>query len=938
MTGFIDKDNVYQGQFSPKLLMNTAQENVLEHIKQQLETCESFIISVAFVTEAGLTSLKSIFYDLNSRGIKGKLITSDYLGFNHPKVFTELLKISNLEVRVFPEEGFHAKGYIFKKENHYSITIGSSNLTSNALQKNYEWNLQFTSHYNGDIVAQVMDAVEQQWEQSLPLSYEWIDTYSVVFNALSEARKRSTTIQLKQQNGIEPNRMQKEALLALSDLRSTGANRGLVISATGTGKTFLSAFDVKQFQPRNLLFIVHREQILQKAMADYKQILGGADSDYGVLSGSIQNTEVKYLFATIQTLSKETRLNSFGKQAFDYILIDESHKVGGESYQRVIEYFQPEFLLGMTATPERTDSFNVYELFDYNIAYEIRLQGAMEAEMLCPFQYFGVIDYEREGEIIDDHSQLDKLISTERVSHLLEKVEYYGYSGEVLRGLIFCSRKDEATQIAKELSERGYKSIALTGDDTIKVRESAVRQLEEGEIQYIVTVDIFNEGIDIPSVNQVVMLRQTQSSIIFVQQLGRGLRKNSTKEYVTIIDFIGNYKNNYLIPIALTGDTSKNKDTIRNKMSKINQIAGISTINFEEIAKTRIFESINAVKLDSMVALKEEYFSLKQQLGRQPWLLDFILNDSVDPEILVKNKKTYPEFLLAIKETTENLSDSQTAFLQFISLELLNGKRQHELLLLKKLISGPIKKTAFIEWLSLNELLVDLKTLESVEDVLTLDFFVTASQERYGNVPLLTKSNDEYNLSSILKLDLGQSLYFKTAFIDALDAGIERAKRYQNNRALTIEEKYSRKDACRLLNWDKDESATLYGYKPKYGNCPIFFTYEKDESLDASVAYEDDFLNAKVLKWYTRSNRSLTSKEVIKIVQSNETRMPIHVFVKKSDGEGSDSYYLGTAKVDNNTVQQVTMRDGKPVVEMNLILDNEVEKSLFHYLMSSSNT
>lgn len=163
MTGFIDKDNVYQGQFSPKLLMNTAQENVLEHIKQQLETCESFIISVAFVTEAGLTSLKSIFYDLNSRGIKGKLITSDYLGFNHPKVFRELLKISNLEVRIFPEEGFHAKGYIFKKENHYSITIGSSNLTSNALQKNYEWNLQFTSHYNGDIVEQVMDAVEQQW-------------------------------------------------------------------------------------------------------------------------------------------------------------------------------------------------------------------------------------------------------------------------------------------------------------------------------------------------------------------------------------------------------------------------------------------------------------------------------------------------------------------------------------------------------------------------------------------------------------------------------------------------------------------------------------------------------------------------------------------------------------------------------------------------------
>ncbi|WP_408605182.1 DEAD/DEAH box helicase [Brochothrix campestris] len=425
----------------------------------------------------------------------------------------------------------------------------------------------------------------------------------------------------------------------MADLRSTGARRGLIISATGTGKTFLSAFDVKAYNPERMLFIVHREQILQKAMTDFKKILGGKNDDYTLLTSKTYNRASKYVFATIQSLAKEERLNSFNKKAFNYILIDESHKVGGHSYQRVVDYFTPDFLLGMTATPERTDAFNIFELFDYNVAYEIRLQGAMEAEMLCPFQYFGVTDYERNGETIDDHTNLDKLVSKERVSHLIEKVEYYGYSGKTLRGLIFCSRKEEANELAVELCHRGYETVALTGSNSIAEREAAVDQLEQGTIKYIVTVDIFNEGIDIPSVNQVVMLRQTQSSIIFVQQLGRGLRKSNDKEYVTIIDFIGNYKNNYLIPIALTGDTSKNKDNIRHKMSQLNYMSGLSTINFEEIAKQRIFSSINQVKLNSMVALKEAYFGLKQRLGYQPKLTDFIMNDSIDPEVIIKAKK-----------------------------------------------------------------------------------------------------------------------------------------------------------------------------------------------------------------------------------------------------------------------------------------------------------
>ena len=273
----------------------------------------------------------------------------------------------------------------------------------------------------------------------------------------------------------------------------------------------------------------------------------------------------------------------------------------------------------MTATPERTDNFNIYELFDYNIAYEIRLQAALEEDMLCPFHYFGVTDYEKDGETIDDATELQNLVSHERVQHIIEKINYYGFSGDKVRGLMFCSSKEEAHSLSAALNNEGLKTIALTGDNSQEEREEAIRKLNSSELEYILTVDIFNEGIDIPFLNQIVMLRQTQSSIIFIQQLGRGLRKHDSKDYVTIIDFIGNYKNNYLIPIALSGDQSMNKDNVRRKTVNTDYIQGVSTINFEEIAKKRIFDAIDNTNLSTLKILKDSLYSeVKNRLGRIP--------------------------------------------------------------------------------------------------------------------------------------------------------------------------------------------------------------------------------------------------------------------------------------------------------------------------------
>lgn len=508
-------------------------------------------------------------------------------------------------------------------------------------------------------MGQFQSEFEKAWQNAVPLTHKWIEAYQILYEETQKANQKvQEAIPLIPEmipqtiySPILPNKMQQRALKNLQELRSSGSHKGLVISATGTGKTYLSAFDVRNFAPNRMLFIVHREQILQKSMSDYQRIIGGKDGDYGILSGTSRVEHAKYLFATIQTISKNSVLTNFDPKAFDYILIDEVHKAGADSYLKVIDHFEPAFLLGMTATPERTDNFNIYELFDYNIAYEIRLQEALEEDMLCPFHYFGVTDFEHNGQLIDDTAMLSQLVTSKRVSYLIEKIEYYGHSGESVKGLIFCSRKQEAFQLSDMLNVRGYRTVALTGSDHQELRIRSITDLESGKLDYILTVDIFNEGIDIPCINQVVMLRQTQSSIVFIQQLGRGLRKHPEKEFVTIIDFIGNYKNNYLIPIALSGDKSQNKDNIRRHMKDTSYIKGVSTINFEEIAMQQIFSSISNSNLTELKILREAYIELKNRLNRIPQLIDFIEYDSIDPLVFADKHSSYYHFLQKIKET-----------------------------------------------------------------------------------------------------------------------------------------------------------------------------------------------------------------------------------------------------------------------------------------------
>ena len=639
-TSFIDKNIESSEDLRPKLLINDHKKGskILSTLVKELNSCDKFIFSVAFITMSGLTPILETLKDLEARGINGKILTTDYLNFSDPRALKKLLEFKNLDVGVFTQENFHTKGYIFKKEDKYTLIVGSSNLTQTALASNKEWNIRVTSLENGELIQETLNEFNLMWDKADVLTEDWISEYELVYKAQKNITKMQKVSKVKSKK-LTPNSMQIEAVRSLDKLRKEKKEKALLISATGTGKTYLSAFDVQNAKPKKLLFLVHREQILKQAMNSFKAVLGHEIS-MGLLSGNKKETDSDYLFSTIQMMSKDDVHTKFTPDHFDYIIIDETHKAGSSSYLKLMKYFKPKFLLGMTATPERTDGFNIYELFDYNIAYEIRLQQAMEEDLLCPFHYFGITDLMVDGKLIDDTTDFSKLISDARVDNIINKINFYGYSGDRVKGLIFCSRKDEAKELSVLFNKRGYQTVALCGDASPEQREEAISMLEqdnrEGGLDYIFTVDIFNEGVDIPAVNQVVMLRPTESSIVFVQQLGRGLRKSPDKEFVVIIDFIGNYKKNFLIPIALSGDRTYNKDTIRKYVAEGNRvIPGCSTVNFDKISKERIYESINNTKFTNLMLLKEEYANLKNKLGRIPMLLDFYKNGAIDPLIIV---------------------------------------------------------------------------------------------------------------------------------------------------------------------------------------------------------------------------------------------------------------------------------------------------------------
>jgi HKD family nuclease len=503
-TGFIDKESISEKLYQPTLLINkkNPRQKVLSTILEELLYCDEFYISVAFVTTSGVATLMNTLKDLEEKGVKGKVVVSQYLNFTQPEALRKLLKFTNIELRIAINQNSHSKGYLFKKSEYHNLIIGSSNLTASALATNKEWNLKVSALHSSSIVEKIIGEFDADFHSGTPVTTSFIDTYEDIYNKQKILSIAHEKVFIKPE--ISPNSMQEEALTNIDILRNSGATKALLISATGTGKTYLSAFDAQVFQPRRLLFVVHRRTIALKSLETFQDIFG-TDKTMGIYSGSQQELDKDFLFATVQTISKQNHLDQFDKDHFDYIIIDESHRSGADSYKRLLDYFQPRFLLGMTATPERTDGEDIFSLFDHNIAYEIRLNRAMEEGMLSNFHYYGVTDLIIDDVVQEKTRDFALLASDERVENIIKHARFYGSDNGITRGLVFCSRNEESKKLAEIFNQSGFRSLALSGESSEDERSHAIDLLESDnlaeKLDYIFTVDIFNEGIDIPKVS-----------------------------------------------------------------------------------------------------------------------------------------------------------------------------------------------------------------------------------------------------------------------------------------------------------------------------------------------------------------------------------------------------------------------------------------------------
>ena len=980
-TAFIDKHVNSNLAFRPEFVSNDQAKGkrVISSIEQELLHCEEFYISVAFITLGGITPLLQTLKALEEKGIRGKILTTDYLTFNDPAALDKLSQLKNIELKMFctdgDKEGFHTKGYIFKNEEVYRIIVGSANMTASALKVNREWNTKLVGYKSGEVVGDILKEFDALWADSRSLPYEaFIDEYKVKYNLVKKQKqvaKANQVVSLEQYK-LKPNSMQVAFVKNIKELVKQNAQKALLISATGTGKTYASAFALRELQPKKLLFVVHREQIAKQAMASYQKVFGRTKPDgkpyrYALLSGNTSKDmefikTADCIFATMQMMSKDSVLGCFAADAFSAICLDEAHHSGADSYRKIMAYFQPDFWLGMTASPE-TNRFDVYEIFDHNIAYEIRLQQALEENLLCPFHYFGITDLIVDGEVIGDDEKVDglrsfnRLTSDDRVDYIIDKARYYGHSGDRVKGLIFCSRKDEAKLLSQKFNDRGFRTEVLTGEDSESRREAVIERLvkdvpegknaDSDHLDYIFSVDIFSEGVDIPEINQVIMLRPTQSAIVFVQQLGRGLRKAENKDFVVILDFIGNYKNNFLIPIALSGDRSYNKDNVRRYVMEADRvIPGISTVHFDEISRKRIFAAIDAANFSDIKLIKENYNNLKYKLGRIPALRDFDDYGEMDVCRIFDNKSlgSYYKFLVKYeKDYNVRLSEDEELVVEFISKKLAPGKRIHELELLKRLLfyhqnlfSGLTRTLEENYGISMDD-----NGRQNLVNVMTNEFPSGLAKKTYSACVFIEEEKGDYRISPGFAGML-QNRDFYAIVKELVDFGISRyqehySSRYQNT-DFVLYQKYTYEDACRLMHWESNEvPLNIGGYKfdKKTRTFPVFINYDKTDDISDTIKYEDHFENAGTLIAVSKSGRTVKSEDVQNFLHANERGIDVHLFVRKNkdDKISKEFYYLGRMEASGKVKEFCMENTDKTAVEIQWILDTPVREDIYHYFV-----